>query len=165
MNPDNADVVVIGGGIIGCATAYNLARRGANVTLVEKGSIGDEQSGRAWGFVRQQGRDPSEIPMMMECTKMWSGLAEELEADIEWVQGGNLALAKDEERLAQFEEGVKIAKEFGLDSQIVTRSQIRQLLPSLEGPWIAGMYSPSDGHAEPIKQHLLLLRLQLGMGL
>ena len=68
--PTQADVVVIGGGIVGSATAYNLAKRGASVVLVEKGDIAGEQSGRNWGFVRQQGRDPREIPLMIECGRI-----------------------------------------------------------------------------------------------
>src|SRR5215467_13104135 len=100
----HADVVVVGGGIAGCATAYNLARRGVRVTLVERGEIAGEQSGRNWGFVRQQGRDPFEVPLMMESNRIWRGLERELDADIEWIQGGNLALAAGADRMALFEE-------------------------------------------------------------
>ena len=61
--PAAADVVVIGGGIIGVFTAYYLARRGISVALVEKGRIGAEQSSRNWGWCRQQNRDARELPM------------------------------------------------------------------------------------------------------
>ena len=99
-----SDVVIVGGGIVGCATAYYLARRGIRPLLVEKGDVGGEQSGRNWGFVRQQGRDPLEVPLMVEANRIWRGLETELGADLEWVQGGNLALAADQARLAQFEQ-------------------------------------------------------------
>ena len=62
----DADVVVVGAGIVGCATAYFLARRGARVVVVERGSVPGEQSRKNWGFVRQQGRDPVEMPLVME---------------------------------------------------------------------------------------------------
>ena len=73
-----------------------------------------EQSRKNWGFVRQQGRDPCEMPLVMEANRLWRGLERELGADIEWVQGGNLALAADEQRLARFEEWLPVAREFGL---------------------------------------------------
>ena len=61
--PAQADVVVIGGGIIGVFAAYYLARRGVSVAVVEKGRIGAEQSSRNWGWCRQQNRDARELPM------------------------------------------------------------------------------------------------------
>ena len=65
-----ADVVVIGGGIVGCSAAYYLARRGVSVILCEKGDVGLEQSSRNWGFVRQQGRGEAELPLMMACNQI-----------------------------------------------------------------------------------------------
>src|SRR5262245_6958048 len=100
----DADVVVVGAGIVGCATAYYLARRGVRVAVVERGAVCGEQSRKNWGFVRQQGRDPSEVPLMMEGNRIWRTLERELQTDIEWVQGGNLALAADPARMALFEE-------------------------------------------------------------
>ena len=69
--PKTADVVIIGGGIIGVSTAYFLAKEGIKVCLCEKGYISGEQSGRNWGFVRMQGRDEREIPMVLESQKIW----------------------------------------------------------------------------------------------
>src|SRR5690242_18324260 len=69
--PGAADVVIIGGGIIGASAAYFLARKGVSVALVEKGRIGGEQSSRNWGFVRQQGRDKAEVPLIKESLAIW----------------------------------------------------------------------------------------------
>jgi glycine/D-amino acid oxidase-like deaminating enzyme len=146
-----ADVVVVGGGIVGSATAYYLARRGATVVLVERNEIGGEQSGRNWGFVRQQGRDPAEVPLMMESNRIWRGLERELGADVEWIQGGNLALAATEERVALFEQWLGTAREAGLDTRLVSSSEIQGLLPGMARAWLGGLYTPSDGHAEPAK--------------
>ena len=146
-----ADVVVIGGGIVGSATAYYLARRGVSVVLVERNEIAGEQSGRNWGFVRQQGRDPAEVPLMMESNRIWRGLEQELGADIEWIQGGNLALAATEERVGLFEQWRGIAREFGLDTRLVSPGEIGELLPGMARTWLGGLYTPSDGHAEPVK--------------
>jgi glycine/D-amino acid oxidase-like deaminating enzyme len=146
-----ADVVVIGGGIVGSAAAYYLAKRDVRVVLVEKGNIADEQSSRAWGFVRQQGRDPAEMPLMVACNQIWQGLTEELGADIEWVRGGNLGLAATEERMEQYRGWLPVAKDFGLDTRVLSREQVQELVPALEGPFVGGMYTPGDGHAEPRK--------------
>ena len=73
-----AEVVIIGGGIVGCSAAYYLARRGVQVTLIEKGNIGGEQSTRNWGWVHQQVRYPQLIPLAVMSTQLWAGLEQEL---------------------------------------------------------------------------------------
>lgn len=145
------DVVIVGGGIVGCATAYYLARRGVRVVLVEKGEVAGEQSGKNWGFVRQQGRDPLEVPLMIESNRIWRGLEKELGADIEWVQGGNLALAADEGRMALFAQWLETVREFGLDTKLLRGNEIAELIPGMQGSWVGGLYTASDGHAEPTK--------------
>jgi glycine/D-amino acid oxidase-like deaminating enzyme len=147
----DADVVVIGAGIVGCATAYCLARRGARVVVVERGAVPGEQSRKNWGFVRQQGRDPSEMPLVMEANRMWRGLARELGADVEWVQGGNLALAADETRMARLEAWLPVAREFGLETRVLRARDLAGVVPGLGGAWVGGMHTPSDGHADPEK--------------
>lgn len=151
MEESRADVVVIGGGIVGCATAYYLARRGVDVALVEKGEIADEQSSRAWGFVRQQGRDPAEMPMALASNAIWRGLEAALGADVEWTVGGNLALAADEARMERLRGWLPIAREFGLDTRVLSRAEVLDLVPAMTGPYLGGMYTPGDGHAEPRK--------------
>jgi glycine/D-amino acid oxidase-like deaminating enzyme len=146
-----ADVVVIGGGIVGCAAAYYLARRGVRPLVLERGEIGSQQSGRNWGFVRQQGRDPREVPLMVEANRIWRGLEAELQTSIDWVQGGNLALAATAERMGLFEQWLPVARQFGLDTRLLRGPEIQAVVPGLRGEWAGGMYTPSDGHAEPTK--------------
>src|SRR6185503_16188986 len=147
----DADVVVVGAGIVGCATAYFLARRGARVVVVERGSVPGEQSRKNWGFVRQQGRDPVELPLVVEANRMWQGLERELGTDIEWVRGGNLALAADESRLARFEAWLPVAREFGLDTRLLRARDLDAVVPGLAGGWLGGLHTPGDGHADPEK--------------
>jgi len=146
-----ADVVVVGAGIVGGAAAYYLARRGVRVVVVERGSMPGEQSRKNWGFVRQQGRDPIEMPLVMEANRLWRGLERELGADIEWVQGGNLALAGDAERMARFERWLPVAREFGLETRLLRPRELEAVVPGLAGAWVGGMHTPGDGHADPEK--------------
>ena len=145
------DVAIIGGGIAGCASAYYLAKKGLSVTLLEKGEIAGEQSGRNWGFVRQQVRDPLEIPLMIACIRLWRGLEAELEADIEWRQGGILHLADTDAGMAKYEAWLEHARTYQLDSRKVTGREAAELLPGMARDWVGGLYTPSDGQADPVK--------------
>ena len=145
------DVIVIGGGISGCATAYNLAKRGAHVILLEKGQIADEASGRTWGAVRRQGRQAPEVPLAIESLKLWDKLSEDLGTETHFIRGGNILLASNAKELADFENTVRITREYGLESDIVDRKRAQEILPGLSGKFIGGMYSPSDGYAHPVK--------------
>ncbi|MGE0096671.1 MAG: NAD(P)/FAD-dependent oxidoreductase [Alphaproteobacteria bacterium] len=146
-----ADVAVIGGGIVGCAAAYYLAKQGLRPVVFEKGRIAGEQSSRNWGFVRQQGRDPAEVPLMMASNRIWRGLEEELDADLEWTQSGNLVVAETQEKLGLFEQWLEVAKTHQLDSRLLTRVEIERLIPGIKTDALGALYTPSDGHAEPAK--------------
>ena len=159
-----ADVVVVGAGIVGCATAYFLARRGLRTVVVERGTVHGEQSRKNWGFVRQQGRDPSELPLVVEANRLWRGLEAELDADVEWTQGGNLALAANAERMALFEAWLPAAREAGLDTRLLTPRELSAVVPGLAGGWAGGLYTPSDGHADPAKATDALARAAVAHG-
>ena len=146
-----ADVVIIGGGIVGLSAAYFLARRKQRVVLVDKGRLAWEQSSRNWGFVRQQGRDPIELPMVALSNRIWCGISEELDADTEWRQGGNLALAATEEDLERYAQGAQEAQAAGIETHVLTREQVQGLLPQVHGPYVGGLHTPSDGPADPLK--------------
>jgi glycine/D-amino acid oxidase-like deaminating enzyme len=101
--------------------------------------------------VRQQGRDAAELPLMMACNRIWQGLEAELEADLEWIQGGNLALAYDAKRMELIEQWLALAKEHGLDTRLLTSQQFRELVPAAKSNLLGAMYTPGDGQAEPQK--------------
>jgi glycine/D-amino acid oxidase-like deaminating enzyme len=94
--PPRADVVVIGGGIIGTSTAFFLAQKGISVALCEKGHIAGEQSSRNWGFCRQQGRDPRELPLIVESLRIWRNIDRTIEGDTGFRQSGIVYLAEDD---------------------------------------------------------------------
>jgi glycine/D-amino acid oxidase-like deaminating enzyme len=159
-----ADVVVVGGGIIGAATAYYLAQRGARVVVVEKGTVAGEQSGRAWGFVRRQGRPRAAMALMVTASRMWGELAAELDADIEFVREGNLAIAETPDDVIRLEEGYQDAQRAGLGSRLLTPAQVQALIPQMEGRWRAGLYSAEDGHAEPLAVTTAFVRAARKLG-
>lgn len=93
---NHADVIIIGGGIIGCAAAYYIRKKGYSVIVLEGSPhIGNGGSSRNGGGVRQSGRDPRELPLAMYAIKhLWPALSDELEVDCEYHQDGNLRLGK-----------------------------------------------------------------------
>ena len=102
--PAAADVVIIGGGIVGVSTAWFLAKQGVDVVICEKGHIAGEQSGRNWGWVRQQGRDVREMPMIVESLKIWRTLAEDIGEDVDiYASLWGYSLGETEPRLPLFE--------------------------------------------------------------
>ena len=91
--PESADIVVIGGGIIGACAAYFLARDGLKVALLEKGRIGAEQSSRNWGWCRQQNRDARELPLSTKSLDLWGEISAELGEDLGFRRCGLLYLS------------------------------------------------------------------------
>jgi glycine/D-amino acid oxidase-like deaminating enzyme len=148
--PERCDAVVVGGGVLGLASAYELACRNLSVVLVESGRVGGRQSGRNLGFVRQQGRALAELPMMMAASRRWRGLGGELGSDVEWRMGGNLRLTNDPELAGRYERWVADAASLGLDSRVVSRAEVESILPGVSEAWLLGIFTASDGHADPI---------------
>ena len=149
--PAEADVVIIGAGIQGCASAYYMTKAGMKVVLVDKSRVAGQQSSRAWGFVRTQMRDPDEIPLMEACKALWRGLEAELGCDLEWNDGGALYASASPAIMAYREKWLQTAQPFGLDTRLLSVAEVKALLPNLASPIIGGLYTKSDGHAEPRK--------------
>src|ERR1700683_3139267 len=94
--PARADVVVIGGGIVGVSAALHLAKKGVSVALCEKGRIAGEQSSRQWGWCRTMGRDPAEIPLAIESLRLWAGMNQEVGAETGFRNAGILYLCESQ---------------------------------------------------------------------
>ncbi len=148
--PDRVDVAVIGAGIAGTASAWFLAERGVKVLLCEKGRVAGEQSSRNWGWVRQQGRDWAELPIMMESNRIWRSLAEKTgEADLAFTQSGCLYLGESAASMARYEEWHDLAKQHQLDTRMLSAEEVRAAFPGIAGNWTGGMLTETDGRAEP----------------
>ena len=149
--PRSADVVVIGGGIIGCAAACYLARRGMRVALVEKGRVAAEQSSRNWGWCRTQGRDLAELPLMLESMRLWDGLADELALDVGFRRTGVLFVTDDQSELCRWDRWRQAAAPYGAEAQLIPSDAVAKLIPGAVGSWLGGLYTGSDGCAEPTR--------------
>ena len=150
MKTLESEVVIIGGGIPGTAAAYFLAEAGKDVILLDKSEIGCEASGRNGGGVRQQGRDPAELPFAMASVKIWETLEQRLGMDLEYRQWGNIYMAADEQSLEGLRETGERERASGLPVEMVDHRQIEELTGVRVSGVIGGKYNPTDGHANPM---------------
>ncbi|RME75273.1 MAG: FAD-binding oxidoreductase [Chloroflexi bacterium] len=151
INSQQAPVVIIGGGIVGSAAAYYLARRGVKAVLLEKNTIGVEASGRNGGGVRAQCRVRIERRLAMASIKLWEGLEAETGMDMEYTQGGNIRLAATEARMAQLQAEAEEELADGLYVELWNRDELRRRAPYLDSDhFIGAKYCPTDGVANPI---------------
>lgn len=147
--PQQADVVVIGGGIVGVSTAYYLARRGVKVVLLEKGRIGAEQSSRNWGWCRQQNRDARELPISTKSLALWDELAADIGKSVGFRRCGLMYLSNDPAELESWVRWRDFAKGEGVISHMLSGAQATERAVSTGRNWAGGVYSPSDGTADP----------------
>ncbi len=146
------DVVIIGGGISGTATAWELARNGIRTTLLEAANLASMASGWTLAGVRQSGRHPAELPLAEAAVGRWSQLAEELGADVEYRQEGNLRLALSEEDIPTIRRVVEDGSSAGIEMYFLdSNGAIREIAPALAPDIPAASWCPTDGHANPAK--------------
>ena len=149
--PASADVVIIGGGIVGVSTAWFLAKQGVNVTLCEKGHIAGEQSGRNWGWVRVQARDTREMPMIIESMDIWRGLADEIGEDVGYTETGCVFAASDDAQMERFAAWLPTADEYGIDTRVISAEELGRHVRGSGVSWHGAMITATDGRAEPHK--------------
>lgn len=147
--PAKVDVAVIGAGIIGVCTAYELAKKGHKVALLEKGVVAGEQSCRNWGWVRQQNRDLHELSLAMLSVRRWGELGREVGRDLGFRQEGSLICSNDPAVVAKWEKWIKSAAEQGYHSEMLTAQQAKERTPGSTTRWLAGAWSPTGSRAEP----------------
>jgi glycine/D-amino acid oxidase-like deaminating enzyme len=148
--PTRTDVVIVGGGIVGVTAALALARKGISTTLCEKGVIGGEQSSRNWGWCRLTMRDPAEIPLMIESMRMWRNKRALGGADTGFRTTGIMYLCGRSKRDAEdYEAWLKHARQYQLDSRMLSGAEVARLLPNSTKAWPGAIYTATDGGAEP----------------
>lgn len=146
--PPHADVVLIGGGIVGVCSAYYLRQEGLSVAIVEKGRIAGEQSSRNWGFVRQQGRDPSEIPLIKQSLALWEEFERPAGQSVGFRRAGIIYLTREPNVPEPWREWIAYARSNGIESHLLDAKDAQRRAPS-PLQWTAGLYTPGDAQAEP----------------
>lgn len=147
--PEQADCVVIGGGIVGVSTAYWLARAGQRVVLLEKGRIGAEQSSRNWGWCRQQNRDARELPLSTQSLALWEEMMADCGAGIGFRRCGLMYLSDDEAELEGWAAWGRFARGQGIDTRMLSGEQASERGAATGKAWKGGVWSPTDGIANP----------------
>ena len=143
-----ADVAIVGAGIVGVSTAWRLRQAGQRVAVLERGIIGGEASGRNGSGVRQQGRVLPEMPLAREAIKIWAGLDAELGRSTGYRQNGHLYVAETQaemDRLVAMREAERIT---GLESELIGANRVRELAPGITDAIVGAKYCATDGSAE-----------------
>ena len=156
--PGKADIVIIGGGIVGISTAWFLARQGLDVAVCEKGHIAGEQSGRNWGWVRQQGRDTRELPMIVESLRIWRQLGDAIGEDVGFREQGVLYLIENDRQFDRYAAWLKAAEDHGIGTRLIDGRDLQGLVRGATARWRGALYTASDGRAEPHKATPALAR-------
>lgn len=162
MTGKHFDVVVIGGGLVGCATAYYLSKQGAQVALVEKGQLNRKASGQNAGslhfqleqrFVmhwKQLEKEMAElIPFSLISEELWAGLENELEADMEVIQHGGIMVAETEEEMKMLKQKYDMENKWGLGTELMTSEDVKKIAPYLSDKVKGASYCATEGHANP----------------
>ena len=144
------DVVIVGAGITGCATALALAEAGVKVEVIERYRPAAMASGWTLAGVRQSGRDPAELPLARKAVEIWQTLDARLDAQTGYRQSGNLRLARTESEAEVIRNLVSSQTEAGLEMEILNPVEAREIAPALAKSFLLASWCPSDGHADPV---------------
>lgn len=158
------DLVVIGGGGTGCATAYYAARDGARVLLLERHDLNTEASGRNAGSLHGQiqhepflhegeqwARDwlPA-LRFLADSLEIWDGLSDDLGADLEVKKKGGLLLADHPDQMPAIERKVELEQSIGIGSRVLSRDEVVALAPWVSDDVVGGELCPIEGKANPL---------------
>ena len=160
----NFDVIVIGGGSAGCATAYNLAIKGANVALLEKFDLNTQASGRNAGSLHGQIQfDPFHelgmkwardflpgLSFLASSLEIWKTLSEKLNTDLEVGGKGGLMVAESASDMVALESKVKLENEVGIASRLINQKELNEMAPYISKKMLGAAYCPIEGKANPL---------------
>ncbi len=143
------DFVIIGGGVYGCATAYELAKQGADVCLLEANMIASGASGGLGKRgVRASGRDVRELPLMEQAYDIWPTLHEELGGETGYEQVGHLLVIERDIDLTKLQPQLWLQNQLGVESHLLDAGGVQEMEPHISKSVIAAIYTPGDGIAD-----------------
>lgn len=131
------------------SAALALAELNISVVLLEKGHIAGEQSSRNLGWIRKTSRHPDDVPLALAADQLWAQMAERVGSDVGYKQSGIMFLSQTDELLAMHESWLKSVESLSLGSKMLSQKEIDKLVPGGVGQWKGGLYTPTDGKAEP----------------
>ena len=148
---DSAQIVIIGGGIVGCSTAYHLTKLGCkDLVLLEKGELTSGSTWHAAGLVGQLRAERNITRMLRYSVSLYETLEAETGLATGWKMSGCLHLAKTKERMFELKKGATTAKSFGLEMEMITPSEAKKLFPIMDEKDLKGAaFMPTDGQADP----------------
>jgi sarcosine oxidase subunit beta len=144
-----ADVIIVGGGLMGAATAFFLRQHGLSVVLLERDLVGQYASGTNFGNVRRQGRFLPQLPLANRSREIWGRLPALIGEDVEFIPTGHLRVAFRPEDVGRLEAHAGDAKPYGLDLELISGNALRLRFPFLAPEALMASHSPLDGHANP----------------
>ena len=150
--PNTADIVIIGGGVMGASAAYHLAQRGAkNIVLLEKEKyFGTGATGRCAGGVRYQFSTEINVKLSQESLPMIERFKEEIGQDVNYRQCGYLLVATNEKDAVTFKQNVTLQNGLGVPTQLLSGDDVRKRLPLMKfEDAIAGTFNQKDGTVDP----------------
>ncbi len=149
--PKHADVVVIGGGIIGCSTAYHLARdHKLNVVLLEQNKLTSGSTWHAAGLVGQLRNSAAITQLLKNSVELYRNLETETGLQTGWKMTGCLRLARTQDRWIEFKRQATTARSFGMEMQLLTPKEAQNLFPLMKVDDLVGAsFLPTDGQASP----------------
>jgi sarcosine oxidase subunit beta len=146
------DVAIVGGGVIGCAVAHYLSKRGARVVIVERASIGRGASAANSGVISLATKKPGlALDLAIASQRMFPGLRADIDADVEYTVDGGLIIAETETESAFMDDLVAHQREAGAPIEMIDAARVRQLVPMLEGRVLSASFCATDAQANPFK--------------
>ena len=148
--PSSADVVIVGGGVVGVSAAFHLAEAGAEVVLLERNQLASGSTSKAAGGLRTQFSDALNIELAKRSLEAYKRFGQRPEWEIDYEEIGYLFVLTTENEVEAFKRSVALQNELGVPSRIITPEEARELCPLLAGEDIlAASYGPTDAHATP----------------